>query len=129
MIVCTVVVIGGAVYLFNYEPNLFSGDEDQSTSQDAASESNCNVYAEKIHGTLDAYEPPEGSENYGNIAGSDIIVRNIKKLLPKGFKMKIIEVKGYNEMSKEAASLLIDGISKNPSLVIGFCNGLVNISQ
>ena len=37
--------------------------------------------------------------------------------------MKIIEVKGYNEMSKEAASLLIDGISKNPSLVIGFCTG------
>jgi len=37
--------------------------------------------------------------------------------------MKIIQVENYNQMSKEAASLLIDEISKNPSLAIGFCTG------
>ena len=110
MIVCTVAVIGGAVYLFNYEPDLFFDDEAQSTSQDAASESNCNVYAEKIHGTLDTYAPPEGSENYGDIAGSDIIVRNIETAAKdpnvKGVLIDIDSTGGYSVAADEIAKAL-----------------------
>lgn len=110
MIICTIVVIGGAVYLFNYEPELFTDDEARSTSQDSTSEKDCNVYAEKIHGMLDSYTLPEGSENAGDITGSDIIVRNIESAAKdhkvKGVLIDIDSTGGYGVAADEIAKAL-----------------------
>jgi len=76
-IAMSVVVWGALVYGIYY---LVTYDETASADGYAVSDSTagCNVYAERIHGALDTYAPPEGTEGAGDVVGSEDIVFNIE---------------------------------------------------
>lgn len=52
-------------------------------AETATSKKPCNVYAETLHGILDTYAPPKGSDSLADITGSDVIVGNIRTAADK----------------------------------------------
>jgi len=72
VIVTTVAVGYGAYYVYN---DFFAEEEQTSVSVE---EPSCNVNGIALHGMLDTYAPPKGSDNGGNIVGSEDVVFNIE---------------------------------------------------
>ncbi|MFA4937494.1 MAG: signal peptide peptidase SppA [Patescibacteria group bacterium] len=110
MFACTVAVVGGLVYLYNYDDEFSDDEENWETSQESTDQGVCNVYAEKLHGLLDTYEPPEGSENTGDIVGSEDIVFNIESAEDdpeiKAVLLDIDSTGGYPVAADEIAKAL-----------------------
>lgn len=73
VIVTTLGVGYGAYYVYN---DMFTGEESDTTASEESFD--CNVFGEKIHGTLDSYTPVNVSPDDGDIYGSEDIVYNIE---------------------------------------------------
>lgn len=105
VIVTTVGVGYGAYYVYN---EMLMEDESASSASEQAFE--CNVFGEKIHGTLDTYVPVNASPEAGDIYGSEDIVYNIE-LAEKSPEIKAVLIDidsmgGYAVAADETARAL-----------------------
>jgi signal peptide peptidase SppA len=113
--------VGGVVFLFlavaipvvaiYFVYNVYTedivGGEDTAESEPTPS---CNVVGLALHGLLDTYVPPEGSEDAGDVTGSEDLVYNIEKAAKdKEVKAVLLEVDssgGYPVAADEIAKSL-----------------------
>ena len=107
-----------AIYVvYNVYTEDILGYEDSAELEPSSS---CNVYALNLHGMLDAYEPPEGSENYGYVTGSDVLVYNIEEAAKdptiKGVLIDIDSTGGYAVPAEEVNKAL--KILNKPSVAV-----------
>lgn len=70
-----IVLLVGLIVIFNSALTLTNVDSESSSLSEEGW--GCNVFAETLHGTLDAYVPPEG-EGAGGVVGSEDLVFNIE---------------------------------------------------
>ncbi|MFH1111714.1 MAG: signal peptide peptidase SppA [Patescibacteria group bacterium] len=110
MVACTTAVVVGVLYIYNYDSVFSDGEEELTAIEESSDQEDCNVYAEKLHGMLDTYVPPEGSENAGDIVGSEDIVFNIESAAADSeIKAVLIDIDssgGYAVAADEIAKAL-----------------------